>query len=102
MDTKEYAGERDEEAFWRAVKPRREPMQRRWYLPALLVGLAISVPWYWESGAQASLLLGLPVWVWVTLVSSFAISGLTAYVAVRHWDDQDDQDDEPRGDGAER
>lgn len=90
----EYQGGRDMDLFWAEVKPKREPMERWWYLPTVLAIVVLSVPWYWETGTVGKIIGGLPVWVWITVVCSLAISSLTAWVALRHWDD-----DEPAGRG---
>lgn len=83
----EYAGQRDMEQFWAEVAPRREPLQKKWFLPLVVLLLAISVPWYLPQGFVGRLYGGLPVWIWIALVCSAAIASLTAFVALRHWDD---------------
>ena len=50
------------ELFWREVKPQKEPVQLRWFLPTVVVLVVASVPWYLPTGSspllQASLLYG--------------------------------------------
>ena len=85
----EYRGERDIERFWREVAPRREPVQRRWFLPTVLGLLVLSVPWYLPTGYMGRLFGGLPGWVWMALLCSAGISALTAFMALRHWHDDE-------------
>lgn len=92
----EYQGERDMDAFWAEIKPEREPMQQRWFLPAILGILAISVPWYWKAGATGPIILGLPLWIWVALACSLAVSTITALMALRYW--RDEEFDNDKGD----
>ena len=87
----EYSGERDMERFWEAVKPRKEPLQKRWFLPLVVLLVLASVPWYLPTGFVGEFYGGLPVWIWITLGCSVLIAGVTCYVALRSWsDDVDD------------
>jgi hypothetical protein len=90
----EYDDERDLEAFWAEVRPRREPMQQRWFLPLIVVLLALSIPWYRKSGEIGAIVLGLPVWVWVALACSALVAATTALMAFRFWDDDDPRERE--------
>ena len=85
----EYDGERDMDLFWKEVKPRREPIQQRWYIPLVLLFVVASVPWYWKQGVTGKIIAGLPLWIWITILCSLAISVITATMALRHWDDED-------------
>ena len=85
----EYDGERDMDAFWAAAKPESEPARRRWYVPAAVVLVALSVPWYRATGGLGELLLGLPGWVWVSLLCTAGMSTLTAIGILRFWRDRD-------------
>jgi len=83
----EYAGERDMERFWQEIKPQREPMQRRFFLPLILLLIAVSVPWYLPTGMMGRLVGGLPIWMWTALASSLGISAVTAFVCLFSWED---------------
>ena len=85
----EYAGERDMERFWREIEPRDEPLKRRWFLPAVVVLMIASVPWYLPTGSVGRIYGGLPVWIWTALACSFLIAALTCFVALRAWRDDD-------------
>jgi len=86
----EYGGERDEERFWREVQPRDEPLNRRWFLPAVVLLMVLSMPWYLRAGDIGPIVGGLPAWVWIPRVCSAAISAVTCYAALRAWDDDED------------
>lgn len=88
----EYADQRDMEHFWRAAKLTREPLGVRWYLPAVLLLVIISVPWYRPGGEIGRVVLGLPGWVWTSLLCGLGVAALTAWAALRAWRDPDDGD----------
>lgn len=88
----EYSDARDDDAFWAAVELEREPAKQRWYLPAILVLVVFSVPWYFAPGEIGSVILGLPVWVWLSLGCSVALSSLTALAVLRFWVDPKEKD----------
>jgi len=88
--SKEYARERDMDAFWAAAVPAREPINKRWYIPAALLLMLIGTPWMWPSGKEGPVFAGLPVWVWVTIGATFCLSALTAFGAIRLWGDDDE------------
>ncbi len=85
----EYDGERDMDAFWAAAMPESEPARRRWYVPAAVVLVALSVPWYRAPGVLGELHFGLPAWVWVSLLCTAGMSTLTAIGILRFWRDKD-------------
>ena len=93
----EYAGERDMDLFWKTAAPRREPIQKRWFIPVVLLILAISVPWYWKSGETGPMILGLPAWIWITVVCASVLACVTAVMALRYWDDDDPLDEREDG-----
>lgn len=86
----EYNSERDMEVFWSEIRPKREPMQQVWFLPVILLLIAISIPWYRKSGEIGAVVWGLPLWIWVTLICSAALAGVTAVMSLFFWDDDED------------
>jgi hypothetical protein len=85
----EYSRERDMDAFWEAAVPTDEPSRRRWYLPAVIALLVLGAPWYWTPGEEGPAFAGLPVWVWISIASSLALSILTAIAAICFWRDDE-------------
>jgi len=55
---------------------------RIWSVYAVLFGIA--VPWYWPA-EDARMLVGLPLWVVVSVAGSFGISCFTAWLLVARW-----------------
>lgn len=83
----EYGRDRDEDRFWLEIRPRREPVERRWFLPAVLSLLALSVPWYTLGSWYERSLFGLPLWLWTALACSAGVSLVTAWAVLMLWDD---------------
>lgn len=83
----EYRGDRDEDRFWSEVRPEKEPVAKRWFLPASLLLIALSVPWYFVESWTDRSLIGLPLWIWAALASSAGLSLLNAVAALLLWDD---------------
>ena len=83
----EYDGDRDEDRFWREIRPQREPVGQRWFLPAVLLLLALSIPWYPVGAWYERSLAGLPLWLWTALACSAAVALLTACAVLMLWDD---------------
>ncbi len=77
------------DAFWAEAAPSSEPARRWWYVPSLLVLVVLSVPWYREAGAMGELILGMPAWVWTSLVCTVGVSALTAFGILAYWRDED-------------
>lgn len=80
-------------------RPRREPLDSPRLLALVVVLYALSIPWWADSGAPA-IRLGMPAWALASLGFTFAISVLTAFLALRRW--SDDPADDPGGDPPER
>ena len=88
----EYNGERDMDRFWSvATRLRREPAKQLWFLPALILVVVLSVPWYRTGGEIGEIVAGLPVWVWTGLACALGVSAITALGALLFWSDPDDE-----------
>ncbi len=83
----DYGDERDQDAFWEAIRPADEPLRHRWFLPAVVLILAVSVPWYLPDSVGGRLAAGLPVWTWITIGCGFALAVVTAFASLRLWRD---------------
>ena len=104
----EYRDERDPDAFWEAIRPADEPLRHRWFLPAVVAILVVSVPWYLPSSVGDRLALGLPVWTWITILCGLLLAVVTAFASLRLWRDggagaygEQGQDPEPGAGGKE-
>lgn len=85
----EYQGERDMDAFWRAVKLKKEPSKQKWFLPTLIVLIVCSVPWYRSEGQMGNVVLGFPVWIWTSIICSLGVAIVTAIGILGYWQDDD-------------
>lgn len=88
----EYNDDRDMNRFWSvATSLTKEPVLQKWFLPALLLCIVISVPWYLPSGESGAIIGGLPIWVWTSLGCTIGIGILTAIGALIYWKDPNDE-----------
>lgn len=78
----EEAREEDEE-LW----PAREPRQVGWLWLVYLALYAVAVPWYWPEGYRGPLVLGFPLWVFVSLGAALCLAAFTAWVIYRYWEE---------------
>ncbi len=82
--------ERDQDAFWEAIRPADEPLRHRWFLPVVVLILVVSVPWYLPPSVGGRLAAGLPVWTWITIVCGLFLAAVTAFASLRLWRDAGD------------
>lgn len=61
------------------------PARRAWIWPVYAALYALSIPWYLTPGETPMVWMGLPHWVVLSLASTTAIAGFTAWVVWRHW-----------------
>jgi len=91
----EYANERDTEALWSQIRPADEPMRHWWFLPAVVVILILSVPWYLPPAVGDRLVGGLPLWTWITVACAVGLAVVTAWASLGLWRNDADDGDEP-------
>ena len=52
---------------------------------------AIGIPWYWPADMRTTF-MGFPLWAAVSVIASFLISAKTAWLLIKHWPaDVDDE-----------
>ena len=66
-----------------------EPRKHPAYLALLLFAALGTAPFAFIGGEPRSI-LGLPLWLWSSMVFTLALSVLTAFGALRLWTDEDD------------
>ena len=78
----------------RSRAPAREPLGS----PGFFVGIGLlyvfSIPWWFRAGEPA-FVFGMPTWALASLGCTLAISGLTAFLALRRWDDDPEAEEAP-------
>ena len=67
------------------VKGEVEPRQVWWLWLGYALLYVIAIPWYWPDNYRGPLILGLPLWVMVTLVAVFALALWTLLAIARYW-----------------
>ena len=66
-------------------EPIREPRRHPWLWLVYLLLYAVAIPWYWPAGYRGPLILGLPLWVAVSLLAVLVLAGWTGWVISRYW-----------------
>ena len=67
-----------------------EPLNVGWIWLVYAALYAIAIPWYWPANFRGPLVLGLPLWTVVTLLSVFALACWTAVVIWKFWRAEED------------
>jgi hypothetical protein len=75
----------DLDLFWREAELAHEPLAWRWYLPVAVLLLVLNVPWYLSPEVLERIYHGLPLFAWMALATSFGLSCLICWAALRHW-----------------
>ena len=65
-----------------------EPRRHRFFLIVLALVILGTVPFLFV-GRTPALMLGLPLWLWSSIVFTVALSTVTAWGIVRYWKDED-------------
>lgn len=68
---------------------RRDPLDHPWLFAAIGGLYAVSIPWWFGAG-RPTIVLGMPSWAAAALAATLAVSVLTAWAALRLWDDGDE------------
>lgn len=64
-----------------------KPPNRTWTWIVLLILLVLSIPWYWPEDRIRPFIVGMPLWAFVSLVTSLLFAAVTAWVILRGWKD---------------
>lgn len=59
-------------------------VRQLWPVAVYAVLMVIGIPWYWESD-DYSIIFGMPAWVSIAIITSFAASSFTAWLLRRPW-----------------
>ncbi len=70
------------------MKPTRSYLSP-WIWVVYAVLLAISIPWYWPQEV-GTIVLGMPLWAAVSVLGSAAMSLFTAWLFLKRWPDEED------------
>ncbi len=67
-----------------------EPRSHAWIWVVYLLLFGAAIPWYLPPSAARMTLLGLPLWVALSLTFTLAIAIFTVFVIGRYWHDDED------------
>ena len=67
-----------------------EPRSHAWIWLVYLVLFGAAIPWYLPASAAQTTLLGLPLWVALSLAMTLAIAVFTVFVIGRYWSDEEE------------
>ncbi len=67
-----------------------EPRSHAWIWVVYLLLFGAAIPWYLPAWAATTTLLGLPLWVTLSLGFMLALAVFTVFVIARHWSDDED------------
>jgi hypothetical protein len=70
----------------------QEPRRHRWLWFVYLLLYAVAIPWYWPSGYRGPLILGLPLWMAVSLAAVLLLAGWTCWVIFHYWKTDEGED----------
>jgi hypothetical protein len=70
----------------------QEPRKKRWIWLVYLFLFAAAIPWYWPLSYRGSLVVGLPMWVAVTVATTVLLASWTVFVIAKYWRDPSDAD----------
>jgi hypothetical protein len=70
------------------LEPRKKPVV--WVVYVLL--FAVAVPWYWPTGYSGHAVMGLPLWVAVTVAAVILLALWTTFVITHYWRDSGDEE----------
>ncbi len=62
-----------------------EPRSKPWVWVVYLLLFAVAIPWYWPVGSVGRVVMGVPLWVAVTLGSVVLLALWTVFVITRYW-----------------
>lgn len=62
-----------------------EPRAKPWVWVVYLLLFALAIPWYWPAGSIGRVVMGVPLWVAVTLGSVVLLALWTVFVIARYW-----------------
>lgn len=70
----------------------REPIRFRGFWVGLFAILLAGVPWYLPTGSLEPTWLGVPYWVWISVVLSLVFCGYIRWACLRLWNIVEDDE----------
>lgn len=90
-------------------RPRKEPVRKPWIWIVMALIMLSGIPWYLPTGTLQPVVLGVPYWMFISIVSSLVLCGYLSWVALNEWEiveeaeesGRDVADEEPDSNGEE-
>lgn len=70
----------------RAAGEAKEPIRKPWIWVVLAGLVLVGIPWYLPQGTVQPLVLGLPYWMIIAVISSLALCGFLSWLCLNEWD----------------
>ena len=67
-------------------RPTKEPVRKPWIWIVMALIMLAGIPWYLPTGSLSPVVLGLPYWMLISIVSSLVLCGYLSWVALNEWD----------------
>ncbi|MCM3122912.1 hypothetical protein QNH36_11140 [Mesobacillus sp. AQ2] len=67
------------------TKEIKEPIRKKWIWILLALNVLLVVPWYFPKGDVQPIILGFPVWAFVSLVFSLILCGYSSWLCITQW-----------------
>lgn len=75
----------------------KEPIRKVWIWIGLLLLVLAIVPWYFPSSAVEPIILGFPLWAFISTVFSIALCGYLSWLCVSQWNIVEDEEEQMKG-----
>lgn len=73
--------------------PHSEPIRKPRIWVGLVLVLLAGVPWYLPAGTIHPIILGMPLWTLIAMLSSVALCAHLTWILTRHWKLVEDEEE---------
>lgn len=77
-------------------RPTKEPVRKPWIWIVMALIMLAGIPWYLPTGSLSPVILGLPYWMLISIVSSLVLCGYLSWVALNEWDVVEEEEEAQR------
>jgi hypothetical protein len=75
----------------------KEPIRKVWIWIGLLLLVLAIVPWYFPASAVEPIILGFPLWAFISTVFSIVLCGYLSWLCVTQWNIVEDEEEQMKG-----
>ena len=80
----------------------KEPVRKPWIWIVMAIIMLAGIPWYLPEGSLSPVILGLPYWMLISIVSSLALCGYLSWLCLNEWDVVEEEEEAARRATAEK